>query len=150
MDYSLAKELKDACFPQDRKNCKTYTDINDGALVERIAHPTLSELIEACPKQLGTATFVLGSANQGQAWVACYFDFPANRCAELNETGHTPEEAVARLWLALRRAGAGTTADELTQFTRSQSGFGRSVISCHGKHDLRGIRLSPNRDVALP
>jgi len=24
--------------------------------------------------------------------------------AELNETGQTPEEAVARLWLALRRA----------------------------------------------
>ena len=106
MDHSLAKELKVAGFPQDGKNCKTPTDINDSTLVERIAHPTLSELIEACPKQLGTATFVLGSANQGQAWVACYFDFRANRCAELNETGHTPEEAVARLWLALRRAGA--------------------------------------------
>jgi hypothetical protein len=41
MDYSLAKELKDAGFQQDGTNCKTYTDINDGALVERIAHPTL-------------------------------------------------------------------------------------------------------------
>ena len=106
MDDSLAKELKDAGFPQDGKNCRTYTNINDSTLVERIAPPTLSELIDACPKQLGTATFVLGSANQGQAWVACYFDFRVNRCAELNETGHTPEEAVARLWLALRRAGA--------------------------------------------
>ena len=67
-----------------------------------MSHPLRTE---ACPKQLGTATFVLGSANQGQAWVACYFDFGANRCAELNETGHTPEEAVARLWLALRRLG---------------------------------------------
>ena len=104
MDYSLAKELKDAGFPQNGKSCDTHTDINDSTLVERIAHPTLSELIEACPKQFGTATFVLGSANQGQAWVACYFDFRANRCAELNETGQTPEEAVARLWLALRRA----------------------------------------------
>jgi hypothetical protein len=106
MDYSLAKELKDAGFPQDGKDCKAYSDINDSTLVERIVHPTLPELIEACPKQLGTATFVLGSANQGQAWVACYFDFRVNRCAELNETGQTPEEAVARLWLALRRAGA--------------------------------------------
>ena len=67
----------------------------------RLYVPTLSELIEACPKQLGTATFVLGSANQGQTWVACYFDFGANSCAELNQT---PEDAVARLWLALRRA----------------------------------------------
>ena len=74
MHHSLAKELKDAGFPQDGKNCKTYTNINDSTLVERIAHPTLSELIEACPKQLGTATFVLGAANQGRAWVACYFD----------------------------------------------------------------------------
>ena len=105
MHHSLAKELKDAGFPQDGKNCETYAEINDSALVEQVVRPTLSELIEACPKQLGTATFVLGSANQGQAWVACYFDFGANRCAELNETGQTPEEAVARLWLALRRAG---------------------------------------------
>ena len=103
MDDSLAKELKDAGFPQDGKSCDTHTDINDSTLFERIAPPTLSELIDACPKQQGTATFVLGSANQGQAWVACYFDFRANRCAELNETGQTPEEAVARLWLALRR-----------------------------------------------
>ena len=44
-------------------------------------------------------------ANQGQAWVACYFDFRANRGAELNETGQTPDEAVARLWLALHRNG---------------------------------------------
>ena len=106
MDYSLAKELKDAGFPQNGKSRNTHSDINDSILIERVAQPTLSELIEACPKQMGTATFVLGSANQGQAWVACYFDFRANRGAELNETGQTPDEAVARLWLALRRAGA--------------------------------------------
>jgi hypothetical protein len=105
MDNSLAKELKDAGFPQNGKSCDTHSDINDSTLVERFVHPTLSELIEACPKQMGTATFVLGSANQGQAWVACYFDFRANRGAELNETGQTPDEAVARLWLALHRNG---------------------------------------------
>ncbi len=105
MDDSLAKELKDAGFPQNGQSCDTHTDINDSTLFERIVHPTLSELIEACPKQIGTATFVLGSANQGQAWVACYFDFRANRGAELNETWRTPDEAVARLWLALRHAG---------------------------------------------
>ena len=72
MDYSLAKELKDAGFPQNGKSRDTHTD---STLIERIVHPTLSELIEACLKQMGTAIFVLGSANQGQAWVACYFDF---------------------------------------------------------------------------
>jgi len=106
MDYSLAKELKDAGFPQNGKSRDTHSDINDSTLIERVVQSTLSELIEACPRQMGTATFVLGSANQGQAWVACYFDFRANRGAELNETGQTPDDAVARLWLALRRAGA--------------------------------------------
>ena len=92
-------------WAQNGKSCDTHSDINDSTLVERFVRPTLSELIEACPKQMGTATFVLGSANQGQAWVACYFDFRANRGAELNETGQTPDEAVARLWLALHRNG---------------------------------------------
>ena len=41
------------------------TDVDDK--VKRIVHLTLFELIEACPKQMGTATFVLGAANQGQA-----------------------------------------------------------------------------------
>jgi hypothetical protein len=58
-------QLKDVGFPRDGRNYETYTDINDNALVERIVHSTLCELIEACPRQLGTATFVLGSANQG-------------------------------------------------------------------------------------
>jgi hypothetical protein len=40
-----------------------HSDINDSTLIERVVYPTLSELIEACPKQMGTATFVLGSAN---------------------------------------------------------------------------------------
>ena len=57
------------------------------------------------PEANGYRYFVLGSANQGQAWVACYFDIRANRGAELNETGQTPDEAVARLWLALHRNG---------------------------------------------
>jgi hypothetical protein len=48
MDYSLAKELKDAGFPQNGKSCDTHSDINDSTLVERVVHPTLSELIEAC------------------------------------------------------------------------------------------------------
>ena len=105
MDYSLAKELKDAGFPQNGKSCDTHSDINDSTLVERVVYPTLSELIEACPKQMGTATFVLGSANQGQAWVACYFDIRTNRGAKLNATGKTADEAAARLWLALHRIG---------------------------------------------
>ena len=52
MDYFLAKELKDAGFPQNGKNYETHAHINDSALVERIVYPTLSELIEACPTRM--------------------------------------------------------------------------------------------------
>ena len=141
MDNSLAKELKDAGFPQNGKSCDTHSDFNDSILVERFVRPTLSELIEACPKQMGTATFVLGSANQGQAWVACYFDFRANRGAELNETGQTPDEAVARLWLALHRNGR-QQCDELTQLTISQSGFAKSVIMWMCSKHLGGRKIA--------
>jgi hypothetical protein len=34
--------------------------------------PSLEELTEACPTNIGKATFVLGSANQGKEWIACY------------------------------------------------------------------------------
>jgi hypothetical protein len=56
MDYFLAKELKDAGFPQNGKSCDTHSDINHSTLVERFVHPTLSELIEACPKRFATPT----------------------------------------------------------------------------------------------
>ena len=39
-------------------------------------------------------------------------DFRANRGAELNKTGQTPDEAVARLWLALVVLGR-NNCDEL-------------------------------------
>jgi hypothetical protein len=65
--------------------------------------PTLSEMIAACPKETGTATFVLGSSQGGKRWTATYFDFRNNRMVDdeaLCRSGDTPEEAVARLWLA--------------------------------------------------
>jgi glycosyltransferase A (GT-A) superfamily protein (DUF2064 family) len=37
--------------------------------------PSLEELIEACPTNIGKATFVLGSANQGKEWVALLLRF---------------------------------------------------------------------------
>ena len=70
MDNSLANELNDAGFPQDGKSCDTHSDINDGTLVERFVHPTLSELIEHAEANGCRCTFVLGSANQGQAWLS--------------------------------------------------------------------------------
>jgi hypothetical protein len=97
MNFELIKKLIDAGFSLRQGDIET----------EGIRYPSLEELIEACPTNIGKATFVLGSANQGKEWVACYFDFVTNRGSDFNETGSTPVEAVAKLWLALHTPGAG-------------------------------------------
>jgi hypothetical protein len=99
MNFELIKKLKDAGF------FLRQSDIE----IEGIRYdlPSLEELIEACPTSIGKPTFVLGSANQGKEWLACYFDFVTNRGSDFNETGSTPVEAVAKLWLAVHAAGAG-------------------------------------------
>jgi hypothetical protein len=105
MNYELAKRLKEAGFPQEQRDGTFLRRPWDSSAKGRDDPyaPTLEELIESCPKTVGKATFVLGSANQGQEWVACYFDFATNRGSEFNESGSIPVEAVACLWLALER-----------------------------------------------
>jgi hypothetical protein len=95
MDYALAKQLKE--------NGLRWSTVDLFDLKKAENYPTLEELIAAVPKNIGKATFVLGSANQGTEWVACYFDFVTNRGSEFNESGNTPSEAVGRLWLALNK-----------------------------------------------
>jgi hypothetical protein len=100
MNFELIQKLRGAGFSL------RLGDIEMGGT--RYELPSLEELIEACPTNIGKATFVLGSGNQGKEWVACYFDFVTNRGSDFNETGSTPVEAVAKLWLALHAAGAGS------------------------------------------
>lgn len=103
MNYELAKELKEAGFPQpflDKKG------IAHGALLypgnpyaygmedKQVYAPTLEELIEACGERFGTlertSIGVFGAYKKGDMMV--------------NGVGSTPTEAVARLWLALNRS----------------------------------------------
>jgi hypothetical protein len=104
-----AEQLKNAGFPRAaahdfpaRAGADTPSDNPGEAKTYR---PSLSELIAACPKEIGTATFVLGSSQGGRRWTATYFDFRNNRMVDddaLCQSADTPEEAVARLWLAGR------------------------------------------------
>lgn len=124
MNYELAKELKDAGFPQDGKGLYAgnigpvnLESVSPGEVVG-FAHedfsyvPTLSELVDAC-KPIKADDFGLVVSLDG--WLA-YYNYIGyfehhNKFLFENDTynvkaegfGSTPEEAVARLWLALNK-----------------------------------------------
>ena len=117
MDYTLAKELKDAGFPQllghdliypDGRITRAHETFVPDSDAARL--PTLSELIEACggntirkddEKTGGRYAFHLRATRTG--WYAGFFDVTFEELEQMGEQGATPEEAVARLWLALNK-----------------------------------------------
>jgi len=100
MRYELAKELKDAGFlqadPNQAFNVGTFQYIGDNSDRETLCYiPTLSELIEACGNNfsdLGRNDDTWFCNNEGAPYVHVDWD----ECK-------TPEEAVAKLWLALNK-----------------------------------------------
>jgi ABC-type glycerol-3-phosphate transport system substrate-binding protein len=132
MTYELAKELKDAGFPQNHSefyygqgygfNDKSVYELHYRSeqkpirpWVTYLAAPTLSELIEACPKKREgdgkhkhDAYLALEMSPSGR-WTAGYNRYQNHEgyyFDEDEEAGETPEEAVARLWLALNKHDA--------------------------------------------
>lgn len=103
MNYELCKKLKEAGFDQGTKE-RCY--LHDGVFVvlgkpypsgweERtIAYPTLEELIEACGETF-FGVYRNIKRNKDKGWLASAKDSEA--------TGSTPEEAVANLWLSLKK-----------------------------------------------
>lgn len=86
MNYELAKELKDAGFPQASPK---------GSIAIRI--PTLEEIIDAC----GRADFKLRQTYSAYELKKFYvIEIPG---ADDMERCDTPTESVARLWLALNK-----------------------------------------------
>ena len=95
MDYTLAKELKDAGFPLRRHPNQERQPQEGEYVVDHVLYlvPTLSELIEACGEELDMI----------RHWATKWGAYgPTTR-----GMGATPEEAVARLWLALTSKGKG-------------------------------------------
>jgi hypothetical protein len=90
MNYKLAKMLKDAGFPQTGKGSWIVDpDTLVARRADRVYLPTLSELIQACAEN-----FIMLNQHNPNAWGAV-------GSSHYDERGNTPEEAVARLWLAL-------------------------------------------------
>lgn len=108
MDYSLAKQLKDAGFPQKLKHgCHFYYDnmrndfiiknTRENALYEETTvRPTLSELIEACGDETVQLTSYTTRISLGEKRCVA-------KCKEILGIGDTPEEAVAKLWIVLNK-----------------------------------------------
>jgi hypothetical protein len=82
MNYELAKQLKDKGFPKDIRFNRLFGHVWNP--------PTLSELIKAC----GYVDLVVRNNHSRASQIVGSMDIAT-------EVGSTPEEAVARLWLAL-------------------------------------------------
>jgi len=103
IDYELAKELKDVGFPQKGKGetfqlnwAETTTASGNTAYI-----PTLSELIEACGEGFTKLLRcrVIQIDTEGVTYMFRAIDFNGLS----TELYRTPEEAVARLCLALNK-----------------------------------------------
>ncbi len=103
ISYELAKELKDAEFPQETKQPfkvdggrLLFRHVSSGEEEESAYAPTLPELIEACGDDFYELKKVTKAATITSDWYA----------VSMTQGIHggifsTPEIAVARLWLAL-------------------------------------------------
>jgi hypothetical protein len=103
MIYELAKLLKDAGFPK-----KTLLDLDtkdvykpyDVEMLYTLNAPTLSELIKACEISVDSFHFfALTYLKKYKHWRVIM----GIRDGSVKEIGQTPEEAVAKLWLALNK-----------------------------------------------
>lgn len=104
MNYELARQLKDAGWPQNPDNPQLHTPGCNGwgtqpeGLVctsgSRPRVPTLEELIEECSHYGEPVELVVNPDGHSSARL--------NRGPE-HYTGNTPDESVARLWLALNK-----------------------------------------------
>jgi len=115
MNYELAKQLKDAGFPQDGDNMELchgesetvfVSDIEDGK-TNYCYVPTLSELIEACGDRFG-ALHAMGTLVGEKGITSWKAESGGDHSIEdtfpfVNGKGETPEEAVAKLWLELNK-----------------------------------------------
>ena len=100
MTYELAKKLKDAGFTQTGK-----LEHIKGTISEFMVFPTLSELIEVCGDE-----FCYLQQAENNEWIATSKAIVGSTemCSALEihlrgEFDNTPEEAVANLWLALKK-----------------------------------------------
>lgn len=108
IDYNLALKLKEAGFPQDGfwKTCPC-SELSEGTTYvcrhgnnSKVIAPTLSELVEAC----GDCLSHIKKWN-GYWWAVSHCGHAEHEIGgnNLEISRLTPEEAVANLWLELKK-----------------------------------------------
>jgi hypothetical protein len=107
MNYELCLKLKEAGFKSEHvldmdtgawcTNCPWLRN-EESKGFEEMCYPTLSELIEACGDKFKFIEIQNYHINQPR-WTALDCE------GEHRTFGSTPEEAVAKLWLALNKNG---------------------------------------------
>ncbi len=100
ISYELAKQLKEAGFPQKGKGIEITSDgFTDRVTSETTGYayiPTLSELIEACGDKFECLYRIAHTATlKTVCWESWHFG------ADKFISGSTPEESLGKLWLAL-------------------------------------------------
>lgn len=100
MNYELASELKEARFPIHEYSGE-YESCYCGAESSKECVPTLEELIEACGDRVKRIEKKRSLWHAVEADECC--DDPRDYFGYCHTSGKTPEEAVARLWLALNK-----------------------------------------------
>jgi hypothetical protein len=97
ISYELAKQLKEAGFPQEGNG--NYHSAMAGE--HDVYYPTLAELIDGCGNNFDYLSHdpryqLRGKNGQHELWWATSW-------SRKDAGGSSPEEAVARLWLALSK-----------------------------------------------
>jgi hypothetical protein len=115
MSYELAKQLWDAGYPFKRRGdavqfmCACTKDVCEGPSGREFRFegnlypdPTLSELIEACGDRFGLLeTMHPYRKTSIVAWDAWSYEVGDDITPDYKTEGSIPEEAIAKLWLAL-------------------------------------------------
>lgn len=97
MNYAFAKELEKLNFPYRNE---PRVAVGENGFNGEVAYiPSLSELVEACGENVGVYHLL------GNTWIAgiVNLETPEGMFFDKEQRGTTPEEAVARLWLALNK-----------------------------------------------
>lgn len=162
MDYELAKELKDARFPQNRYfGALWYSDVShtrlpyrrddkvvqveDAELPLGIRIPTLSELIDDLPCKIkyrnDNGLYFVLSKLVPEGYRACYEGLGGGEGIdnELNFTSLYADVAVARLWLAvIKRVSSNTTLASLSSTHEDATPKRECPTRTDGTHNFIG------------